>query len=173
MHDSVECFFNNKEEEAFLFNLLKSDMQVLEWGSGSSTKAIASRVDEVMSIEHDRNWFEKVLTELPDNVTYWHIPRNSIEAKGHDGTFENYYDYIHWPSKRDWDYDLILVDGRARVECARAAVKLLKPGGSILIHDIFNPDHKCDRPEYWEVLEFLHPIAGEYALWQFKPKRNL
>lgn len=174
MHDSEECFFNNKEEEQFLFSLLKPEMEVLEWGSGSSTRAIAKRVSTIVSIEHDRKWFDKVLAQnLPNNVQYHFVPRNREERRGHDGTYEDYYDYIKFPTMLAKRYDIIFVDGRARVECARQAIDLLKGEGSILIHDIFNPDAKCDRSEYWEVLNFLHPIAGEYALWQFKPKRNL
>jgi len=172
MHDSEECFFNNKEEEQFLFSLLDSTMSVLEYGSGSSTKAIASRVKEIYSIEHDPDWFQKVFVDSPANSHIALKPRNKIEARGHDGTEGDYFDYIHFPKQLDKKFDLILVDGRARVHCAKQALTLLKPNGSILIHDIFNPDAKCDRPEYWEVLNFLHPIAGEYALWQFKPKSN-
>lgn len=171
MHDSVDCFFNNKEEEAFLFSLLNPEMRVLEWGSGRSTLAIARRVQHLVSVEHNLQWYEQIKPLLPTkDVVYLHVPRNQVEARAHDGTYEDYKDYIEKPTGK---YDLILVDGRARVHCARKALSLLKPNGSILIHDIFNPDHKCDRPEYYEVLEFLHPIAGEYALWQFKPKRNL
>lgn len=177
MHDSEECFFNNKEEEQFLFSLLKPDMQVLEWGSGRSTLAIGKRVEKLFSIEHDLDWhntvYEMMLKTSSHNIQHHYVGRNRIEARGHDGTFDDYENYIREPRRFNIKFDLILVDGRARVHCAKEAVSLLKPDGSILIHDIFNPDHKCDRPEYWEVLNFLHPIAGEYALWQFKPKRNL
>lgn len=173
IHDAQECFFNNKEEEAFLFSLLNEDMTVLEWGSGRSTLAIASRVRCLISIEHDRNWFDQMKDLIPSNVNYRFVNRNRVEKRGHDGSFDDYEYYIKEPGKLDTKFDLILVDGRARVECAKEALSLLKPEGSILIHDIFNPDHKCDRPEYWEVLQFLHPVAGQYALWQFKPKRNL
>lgn len=178
VHDSEVCFFNNKEEEKFLFSLLKPDMLVLEWGSGSSTKEISSRVKKLYSIEHNYNWYNTVLSQINRHTcNLYNIPRNKKERPGHDGTYNDYEDYINFPSRivknSGSKFDLILVDGRARVECAREALNLLKEGGSILIHDIFNPDHKCDRPEYFEVLNFLHPVAGEYALWQFKPKFNL
>lgn len=57
-----------KEEENFFLSHLKSDHKVLEYGSGESTKQIAERVDSVLSIEHQKNWYEKVKNEIPNNV---------------------------------------------------------------------------------------------------------
>lgn len=175
MHDSQECFFNTRSEELFLFNLLNPNMEVLEWGSGSSTHAIAKRVRHINSIEHDSKWYNKIADNLFNNANIHYRSRNQTEVSGHDGTEEDYYDYVHAPETILYDkkVDLIFIDGRARVACAKVAINFLAIGGSIVMHDIFNPDHKCDRQEYWEVLQFLHPIAGEFAMWQFKPKRNL
>jgi sialidase-1 len=52
-------------------------------------------------------------------------------------------------------FDLIFIDGRARVECAKVAVELLNPNGVILIHDYRNPNPACRRYEYEEVEQFL------------------
>ena len=49
-HDSIECFFNTKGEEDFLFSFLNKDMNVLEWGSGASTIAISKRVKSITSL---------------------------------------------------------------------------------------------------------------------------
>lgn len=171
-HDNQQCFFNNREEEKFLFSLLNDSIDVLEWGSGASTVSIATRANWIHSIEHNKQWYDHVRLMLPGNARLHYITRNKEEAKGHDGTEQDYYNYVHYPETLGKKFDIILVDGRARVACAKIAIGLLKPGGSILIHDIFNPDAKCDRPEYWEVLNFLHPVRGVYALWQFEPKRN-
>lgn len=160
--------FNNKAEEEFLFSHLNNEMSVLEWGSGGSTVAIANRVKEIYSVEHDVNWYRKMLRVIPKNVNYYFIKQNK-DSKG-DGTFEEYKDYINIAKSFDKNFDLIFIDGRARVECAKVAVNLLKPEGLILIHDIFNPNPTCDRPEYYEVLNFLEVINGEYALYKFTPK---
>lgn len=169
-HDSTECFFNNKEEELFLYSLLNPEMEVLEWGSGSSTRAIASRVKSIVSIEHQIQWYNIVKKTLPSNAELHYVSQNKPEGAGHDGTLDQYRDYVNRPTMFKKKFDLIFVDGRARVECARVAVDLLKPGGIILIHDIFNPNPDCDRPEYYEVLDFLERLEGVWALWAFKPK---
>ena len=169
MHDCKECFFNCLAEEEFLFSHLKKDMEVLEWGSGSSTKAIAKRVKDIVTIEHDRSYFRLIESERIPNVKAYHVMRNSEEKIGNDGTLANYYDYINLPKVFKRKFDLIFIDGRARVECAKVAVELLKPNGIILIHDYRNPNPKCDRLEYREVEKFLDIQDFAYALYSFKP----
>ena len=170
MHDCKECFFNCKDEEDFLFSYLNKDMEVLEWGSGASTKAISKRVKEIVTIEHDRAYFKLIESENIPNVKAFHVMRNSEEKTGNDGTYDNYRDYINLPKVFKRKFDLIFIDGRARVECAKVSVELLKPNGVILIHDYRNPNPKCDRTEYRVVEEFLDIQDFAYALYSFKPK---
>lgn len=169
-HDSVECFFNTKAEEDFLFSLLDNEMDVLEWGSGTSTIAIGKRVKSVISIEHDFKYFRQFKSDLP-NIKVQFVERNKQEKNGHDGTYDDYRDYIEYPKSLNKKFDLIFIDGRARVECAKVAIDLLKQNGIILIHDYRNPNPKCDRPEYREVEKFLDIIDFNYALYTFKPKK--
>lgn len=173
MHDCKECYFNCKEEEDFLFSHLNKKMEVLEWGSGTSTIAIAKRVKEVLTIEHDRSYFKLLESQNIPNVKAYHVMRNSEEKRGNDGTLENYRDYVNLPKVFKRKFDLIFIDGRARVECAKVAVDLLKPNGVILIHDYRNPNPSCDRPEYREVEKFLDIIDFKYALYAFKPKKDV
>jgi len=172
-HDSVECFFNTKGEEDFLFSFLNKDMNVLEWGSGASTIAISKRVKSIISIEHDYKYFSFITKQkLPENVILKYIERNKPEKTGHDGTYEDYKNYIEFPKSLNKKFDLIFIDGRARVECAKQAVNMLTENGIILIHDYRNPNPKCDRKEYHAVESFLDIISFEYALYAFKPKIN-
>ena len=179
----LEIMFNNQQEVDFLRANLKPTDTVLEWGSGGSTLEIAKRVHRLFSIEHDFNWFQKVRPLLPDNASLAYIPRNREEKPGDDGTYEDYADYIKHPIRlfaRPEESknkpmvfiapDVIFIDGRARVECAKVAAQLLAPGGIILIHDYRNPTEKYRRYEYEVVEQFLECIEGEYALWKFKPK---
>lgn len=174
LHTNTECFFNSRSEEEFLYSLLKPDMDVLEYGAGRSSLAIAPRVKSLVSIEHLQDWHDEIKPQLPANATIHHVRKNQEEADGHDGTLADFRRYIQFPRQLNRKWDIIFVDGRARVECCNVAMTLLKDENSfILVHDIFNEDAKCDREEYWEILKFLHPVKGEYSLWMFKPKRNL
>lgn len=182
----MELMMNNEDEVKFLFECIDGK-DVLEWGSGGSTLAILKLCKTLVSIEHDETWYNKVIAELSnekscikvspsittyggEKLCYYLIQRNAEEAPGHDGTFDQYLDYIKLPDYLERRFDVIFIDGRARVECAKIAVNILKPGGIILIHDMFNPDERYRRYEYEVVLEFLDHVGGSYALHAFKPK---
>jgi FkbM family methyltransferase len=174
----MDPMFNNFENKNEELNFLLKQPQithtstVLEWGSGGSTIHIAPNVKELHSIEYNMNWYDRVKAEAPANVKLHYVPKNKEEMPGHDGTEEEYYDYVHFPATLGILFDLIFIDGRARVACAREAVKLLKPGGCILIHDYKNPSNTpgARRPEYEVVEDFLQVEGFEYALYKFIPK---
>ena len=162
------------EEFDFLLEHCKGK-RVLEWGSGGSTHAIAKVAKALTSIEHDLSWYRKVGEELSGSCTYIYVPRNSEEAQGHDGTFEQYESYIEKPAEiisiTNKLYDVIFIDGRARVDCAKyAAMYYLKEDGLIFIHDMYDPDEKCRRYEYEVVEEFLTLQESVRCMSKFKVK---
>ncbi len=167
----MEIFFNNNDEVEFLNSFLSKNKAVLEWGSGGSSLFIAERVLHLDSIEHDIEWFNKVNFLRPSNMNLHYVPKNSEELPGHDGTYENYKDYVNFPLTLNRKYYLIFIDGRARVDCAKIASLLLEEDGIILIHDYRNPNPIYRRWEYEEVEEFLTIKNGVYALWSFTIKR--
>lgn len=173
--NALPIMFNNHDEVDFLRKNLRICDTVLEWGSGGSTLEIAKHCKLLYSIENDVNWFRKVAELIPSNVKLYHVPKNSEEESGHDGTFENYEDYVNTAlyELKDIMFDVIFIDGRARIACAELAQHKLKPDGIILIHDYRNPTEQYRRYEYEVVEQFLDCIDGAYALWKFKPKKNL
>ncbi|MBX2954892.1 MAG: class I SAM-dependent methyltransferase [Cyclobacteriaceae bacterium] len=134
-----------------LQTLLTKNMSGFEFGSGRSTLFIAPRVKELVSLEHDQQWFAHIEAELKKkklgNVHYVHIlpandasktigyPKNNYENYVMPATpatcYTAYYSYIdQYP---DASFDFIIVDGRARVECAQHAIPKLKPGGMLIL----------------------------------------
>lgn len=53
----------------YLEQLDLSDKTVFEFGSGNSTLYWAKRVKSVISIEDDKEWYEKIKTRIPSNTT--------------------------------------------------------------------------------------------------------
>ena len=166
----MEMMLNNQQEVDFLLNTLKPTQTVLEWGSGGSTLEIAKRVKNLYSIEHNKEWFDKVNAELSSNAFLFHIPRNQEEKSGDDGTLEDYFDYVNYPKTFGKKFDIIFIDGRARVECAKVSLDLLKKTGSIFIHDYGHPVDIYRRYEYEEVEQFLNKTGQEFAMAKFKIK---
>jgi predicted O-methyltransferase YrrM len=112
---------------------------VFEYGSGASTIWLARRAASVISIEHDPAWHAVVSKELAhyDNATLRLIEadREPVEEyvsgkKGWQGqSFQRYASSIDGESSQ---FDLIVIDGRARAACLAHAVKRLASGGQIL-----------------------------------------
>lgn len=134
--------------EAFL-KAIKPGMRVLEWGSGGSTLWLADRLPEratLTSIDHDTKWNTVVREKIGprDNVRLLLVP--PAGPLGANATIEeedptHLHDYIHAVDGEK--FDLIFVDGVARGTCMDHARTLLKPGGTVYLHDAHRPwyDH--------------------------------
>lgn len=174
----LEGMFNNIDEQNLLFSAITKDSIVLEWGSGKSTPAIAKRCKKLVSIEHNLQWMQDVRKMLEaeniTNVLQLHVERNHEEMPGHDGTHRDYAHYVQLPLKlakeRDLQFDIIFIDGRARVACSQVASQILTDGGFIFIHDYKNPAEEYRRWEYEVVEDWLQQVDHKYAMGKFVPK---
>jgi hypothetical protein len=161
------------EEKEFLISHLKKTDKMLEWGSGFSTLELPAYVKSLISIEHHQEWFIKVSNspDLPSNAIIKYIPPNQ-EWKSRDGNAEEFLNYINGPYAFA-PFDVIFIDGRARVECARNALNLLAPNGKIFFHD-FGPkmvqDDGTYRKHYDVVLNFLEVVDSVETMYLFKAK---
>jgi len=116
-------------------------VRAFEYGSGASTLCLARRADEVHSVEHHRGFGEMMLGELAglDHVTLRVIepvgspsPVVPSAKEGHRGL--DFADYVAAIDHVQGDFDLVVVDGRAREACLdRARTRLA--GDGIIVFD--------------------------------------
>lgn len=104
----------------FLTRHVRPDMSVFEYGCGHSTLWWASRVREVVACEHDRDWIERIRARAPSHVTLRHVP---LEYGGA---------YARTVAEYPGRFDIVVIDGRDRVNCAAHAVTGLKRDGVIV-----------------------------------------
>lgn len=95
-----------------------SNKAVLEYGSGYSTLFWARNTKQVVSIEDNSEWYQKILKLMPSNV---------------DLRLRSLDDY----PEIEGQYDIIVVDGyaqqRMRYRCAVASLPHLNPGGLVIV----------------------------------------
>lgn len=140
--------FTQKDEELFFIKHLNKNQKVLEYGSGESTIEIANKISTLISVEHQKKWYDQLITSVPKNCNLLLKEPNLPYVEGqHCGTYEEFKDYIESPLNFK-PFDLILIDGRARVSCASICKDLGHKDTLVFIHD-FN------RPEYKEALNYL------------------
>jgi hypothetical protein len=107
----------------YLNQLDFTDKKVFEYGCGHSTLFWAGRAANVVSVEHNREWYELVKSRLPDSCTLVHEPDSDAYA----ATIQKFSE----------PFDVIVIDGlvtgRTRLKCARTAVSRLRDGGMIIL----------------------------------------
>lgn len=107
----------------FIKHRLKKQHTIFEFGSGNSTIFYAQKVGKVVSVEHDKQWYDKIVGAKPENVEliYCELVR--------DG------DYCRMPIKLKKTFDIIIVDGRDRVNCCKQAINAVSENGVIVLDD--------------------------------------
>lgn len=103
----------------YLEQLDLSDKSVFEYGSGNSTRYWASRCRTLVSVEDHPEWYARVRPQLPPHVDYLLVQGPEQYA----GAIRRY------PNR----FDVIIIDGNYRLECARVALDALAPGGFIIL----------------------------------------
>lgn len=121
----------------FLRRRVKPEMNVFEYGCGNSTLWWAGLVREVVAIEHDRAWFEKMVSNpnLPPHVKLLHV---DLEGEGYPTAIIGHNKL----------FEIVVVDGRDRVECVKNCVEALTPTGVIILDN-------SDREQYSQAVDFL------------------
>lgn len=123
---------------------------VLETGAGSSTLWLADRVFSMISFEHKLAWYEAVIAELRSRERKNALVIYSIDYPK-DGV-------PHWLEIK---FDLILIDGRGRVQSVKTAYKMLRPGGLLLLDN-------ANRPRYQAARDFLADLG--WKMWNVEDR---
>jgi hypothetical protein len=120
----------------FIKERLNSKHTIFEFGSGNSTYFYAKYAGKVVSVEHDKDWYDKIIKSKPENaeLIFCELVR--------DG------DYCRTPLSLKEKFDIIIVDGRDRVNCCKQAVNALSANGIIVLDD-------SERDFYNEGINFL------------------
>jgi predicted O-methyltransferase YrrM len=105
----------------FLDDRLSTDLRVFEYGCGNSTKWFANRVDEVVAVEHNKEWVEKIRPETAENTEIQYV-----KEEDYPSAISEY-----------GDFDLILIDGIRRRDCEPIALEKLTDRGVVIYDDTF------------------------------------
>jgi predicted O-methyltransferase YrrM len=114
-------------------------IRVYEYGSGASTLWLSRRADEVYTVEHHRGFAEHIAPTLAGQPNI-HMrivePVSStspVVSSQKEGNADlDFADYVNSIDAVDGAFALIVIDGRAREACLRAAIPRLDPDGLIV-----------------------------------------
>ena len=161
---------------------IKDKNKVLEWGSGTSTIYFSKIVKQFVSIEHNTEWYNRISSQITDNVELYHVPvhigkiddeldKHAADLLSRVGDAELRNEVTHWNTRGGYDwhegidyikkpleldyrnYDAVIVDGRCRVFCAYIAQYLIKDGGYLIFDDFKNRTYYHGILKYYEVID--------------------
>ncbi len=121
---------------SFIETRLNNQLKIFEYGSGNSTLYYSKHAGHVDSVENDSFWYQKIKDTMPGNVNLFY---SELEEDG------EYCRYIQQTNKA---YDIVIVDGRDRVNCCLQSFNALSPAGVLVLDD-------SERQEYTEAVGFL------------------
>jgi hypothetical protein len=104
-----------------------SDKAVFEFGSGNSTLFWAQRCKTIVSVEDNVAWYDTIRPQCPSNVEY----RLVTDPTAYATTILDFA----------VAFDVVILDGSSRFECAQAAIGKLSPFGMIILD---NADRETD-----------------------------
>ena len=114
---------------------LTNDLNLFEFGSGYSTLFYAKKVRAVTSVEYDEKWLHIIQPQLAENVNII-FQKNDIDG-----------DYCRVIGLTDAKYDVVIIDGRDRVNCIKQSIASMSAQGVMLLDD-------SQRERYQEGIDF-------------------
>jgi hypothetical protein len=120
----------------FIKERLHKNLSIFEYGSGNSTLFYANRVKNVVSVEHDEAWYNKIVNQKAPNAE---MIFTRLETNG---------EYSQKAKLLDQKFNIIIVDGRDRVNCCKHSIAALTDDGVIVLDD-------SERTHYQEARDFL------------------
>ncbi len=117
----------------FLIPRLNESFSIFEFGLGNSTRYFGSVMAQCYGVEHDDNWYAKLLDET--NPT------------------DNFYlasdaEYVNSIQKTNKKFDIIIVDGILREECMKIGLAHLSDKGVLILDD-------SERDEYNDSILYI------------------
>lgn len=148
---------------------VSSSMIVFEFGSGYSTLWWAKRVERVIAVEHNLEWFNLMTPKLPNNATI------IFKEQG-----DNYFNYI---DTLDIKFDIIAIDGYAggRYKSTLPALRNITDAGVFVLD---NADADYAKANYDDLIsagyiaiDFTGMGAINNSFWCtsifYKPNNNI
>ncbi len=121
----------------FLKGRLSKEFSVFEYGCGNSTLFFSERIKEIISVETNPEWYNKIKLKLKSNCNLILYDNKPVD-----------YNYEEIIKQFDKKFDIIVIDAIKRNEVMKVAVDYVKSNGVIILDN-------SDIDEYKPGIEYL------------------
>ena len=144
--------------KSFLY-FMKPENIYFEFGSGGSTNIASYNKMKTFSVESDVKWHEKLKKSgIIANYITVDLHASSIGYPGIDTNISEWKKYIQ-AYKKEYNADIILIDGRFRVACALDIFPKIRNDTLILFHDYKNRNSYHIIERYYIKLQVWDTLA--------------
>lgn len=176
----------------WLRKVVQPGMSVFEFGSGGSTLFFARIGANVISVEHDEAWATKlralVGAKYPGRAELIHVPPKPVDSATCDPVYlsaspshvnESFKEYVNViDNYPDHTFDLIFVDGRARVASMSHAISKVVQGGWLVLDNSDVPAYQaageqlcnCPREVFWGFVPYSLQLT-QMSAWQVRSQK--
>ena len=158
---------------AFCQANLSRSMTAIEFGSGRSTRWFSTLVAHLTSVEHNKEWYERVKQQLDNanvtNVSYLLVSLNHPESAPEQAEYSSTPEYVAVANGiPDRSLDFAVVDGHYRTHCVRHLVPKMAPGGFLLVDDVdmWSSVESLPIPPNWRVADDSTNHIKRCVVWQ-------
>ena len=134
------------------------NLQVFEFGSGSSTLFFQRKKYRTFSLETSKTWFNIItqkLSALMSGAWQENYFSNQNKINGAvvfllENAYQNpnYYQFLPQNFNSKQQFDIILVDSLHRLQCVLHSLEFLKPEGLLIVDDF-------ERKNYHKIAQYL------------------
>jgi hypothetical protein len=161
----LNLFFKHEDKKLFHKYVDKSKYY-FEYGSGGSTynASLKKNLINIISVESDKNWFDKVNEYINNNkekikIHYIEMDTqpNNFGYPGPKSTKENWIQYSNVIKKIDKNIssklDIVLIDGRFRVACCLKCYSIINDNCLIIFDDFLNRKYYHIVLDYFDIID--------------------
>ena len=129
----------------FCERALAGSQRGIEFGGGRSTRWLAGLTQRLITIEHDREWRERIARSLqrsgvelgPERVDLRWVPLDHPPEEPERPEYDPIPRYVaQADTVEDGTLDFALIDGHYRTHCVRRVLPKLRTGGLLIVDDI-------------------------------------
>ncbi len=181
------------EATDLLNNKLKSCEKVFEFGGGGSTLFFLDRNVDLITVEHNQEWFAELTKKIGKNEKWKGVLKLPISIDNFDkleignpdhyisddSNFKNksFINYVNFIDEfENNSFDIVCIDGRARPSCVKHAIPKLKKGGWLILdnseRDYYNESKRLlDDKTFKIILDRTSAViysvtADKTAIWE-------
>ncbi|WP_442506626.1 class I SAM-dependent methyltransferase [Novipirellula sp. SH528] len=157
----------------FLDRVLDDSMHGVEFGSGRSTRWLATKLESLVSVEHNDQWHAIVKDQLAqaniERVDYRLIPLDHEESAPEKESYEPLPNYVTVLDEfEDATVDFVLVDGHYRTTAIKHSLNKIRPGGFLVVDDtnMWSQADELPIPSNWTCVDTSSNGIKTAKIWQ-------